>query len=176
MESVRTSINNKVGEVSCSAPCVTVSLFPFWVSASLVKSVLLFPLRVQGEETSGKDADERGGDSSSGRLRAEAGGCQRLILAAWVLIQPQFITSSFRKWFNGLWFIDLFHSGVKLDRFFFFLFITPSEQVQPDLMERERKMLSPSGDSSCTYVPVRYLWTSADLPLARLPTMPWGRH
>lgn len=33
----------------------------------------------------------------------------------------------------------------------------------------------PSGDSSWTYVPVRYLWTSADLPLARLPTMPWGK-
>lgn len=33
----------------------------------------------------------------------------------------------------------------------------------------------PSGDSSWTYVPVRYLCTSADLPLARLPTMPWER-
>lgn len=30
----------------------------------------------------------------------------------------------------------------------------------------------PSGDSSCTYVPVRYLWTSADFPLDRLPTIP----
>lgn len=30
----------------------------------------------------------------------------------------------------------------------------------------------PSGDSSCTYVPVRYRCTSADLPLARLPTIP----
>ena len=34
---------------------------------------------------------------------------------------------------------------------------------------------SPSGDSSWTYVPVKYLWTSADFPLARFPTMPWKR-
>lgn len=33
----------------------------------------------------------------------------------------------------------------------------------------------PSGDSSWTYVPVRYRCTSADLPLARLPTIPWGK-
>lgn len=32
--------------------------------------------------------------------------------------------------------------------------------------------LLPSGDSSCTYVPVRYRWTKADFPLDRLPTMP----
>lgn len=36
-------------------------------------------------------------------------------------------------------------------------------------------MVLPSGDSSWTYVPVRYLCTSADLPLARLPTMPCRR-
>lgn len=33
----------------------------------------------------------------------------------------------------------------------------------------------PSGDSSWTYVPVRYRCTSADLPLARFPTIPWGK-
>ena len=30
----------------------------------------------------------------------------------------------------------------------------------------------PSGDSSCTYVPVKYRWTKADFPLDRFPTMP----
>lgn len=50
-------------------------------------------------------------------------------------------------------------------------------RIQPDLTETDRlkTTLLPSGDSSWTYVPVRYLWTSADLPLARLPTMPWER-
>lgn len=32
--------------------------------------------------------------------------------------------------------------------------------------------LLPSGDSSCTYVPVKYRWTNADFPLDRFPTMP----
>lgn len=32
--------------------------------------------------------------------------------------------------------------------------------------------LLPSGDSSCTYVPVKYRCTRADFPLDRFPTMP----
>lgn len=32
--------------------------------------------------------------------------------------------------------------------------------------------LLPSGDSSCTYVPVKYRWTKADFPLDRFPTIP----
>lgn len=46
------------------------------------------------------------------------------------------------------------------------------QQIQPDLRETDAVGFSPSGDSSWTYVPVRYRWTNADLPLARLPTIP----
>ena len=57
------------------------------------------------------------------------------------------------------------------------------KQMQPDVLKTQSLLelfiintyFLPSGDSSCTYVPVRYLCTSADLPLARLPTMPCSR-
>lgn len=40
------------------------------------------------------------------------------------------------------------------------------------LTQTTNSRLLPSGDSSCTYVPVKYRWTKADFPLDRLPTMP----
>lgn len=123
----------------------------------------------------------------SGQLRAEDWGRSHLILPAGVLIQPCFSTSTlaFWSWLNLLClFIYLFdwtnHGQrglwVKLVKFECFRSAvdkkTDTAKSQRDRWTEALRFL-PSGDSSWTYVPVRYLWTSADLPLARLPTMPW---